>query len=332
MGWLLLIHQLPPKPIYLRAKIGNRLSRVGGLPLKNSVYVLPDRDDCLEDFQWIAEEAIAGGGAAFVWRAEIVSGTSDETLHGRFQSQVGEGYLSLVSEITTALRAFRGSESAIDAANGALLRLKKRFQELTRVDFFDAPAGKEAEAMLHALETRLRRGDKKAWSETAGARVDRSDLVGRTWITRQHPKVDRLASAWLIRRFIDPGARFRFVDAREKRREGEIGFDLVGGEFTHEGDRCTFETLLHRTGLSGRGLAEIAQIVHDIDLKDAKFGRPDALGVQQLIQGLCQAHSEDDERLEAGLALFDNLYASFPSPPSPKARAALASRRTKRLK
>jgi hypothetical protein len=326
MGWLLLIHQLPPKPIYLRAKIGNRLARVGGVALKNSVYVLPDRDDCLEDFQWIAEEAVAGGGSAFVWRADLLSGITDRALQDRFENQITEGYESLKADIASALDDVRkraGKDE--DTSNGLLLRFKKRLQELTRIDFFSTPAGKEAETMLHALESKLRhtnRNDKKK-----SVRVDRSDLVGRTWVTRPNPKVDRLASAWLIRRFIDPGARFRFVDPGEKRREGEIGFDLVGGEFTHEGDRCTFETLLQRTGISEPGLTDIAEIVHDIDLKDGKFGRPDALGVQQLIQGLCQAHPRDEARLAQGLVLFDNLHASFAlRKPEPTRRSKRAKR------
>jgi hypothetical protein len=339
MEWLLLIHQLPPKPIYLRAKIGNRLARVGGVALKNSVYLLPDRDDCLEDFQWIAEEAVSGGGAAFVWRAELVSGTSDEALRARFRSEVGERYEALKKEISTSLGKARGHGERAgaaprdqDAASGVLLSLKKKLHELERIDFFDALARKETETMLHALENRLRAGDERNGKNKAGALVRRPDLVGRTWVTRQNPKVDRLASAWLIRRFIDPGARFRFIEPGTKPGEDEIGFDLVGGEFTHEGDRCTFETLLLRTGVSAPGLDQVGEIVHDIDLKDGKFGRPDAAGVQQLILGLCQAHARDEERLEQGLALFDNLYASFPRTTVPAPARKRPRARTRRPK
>jgi hypothetical protein len=249
-----------------------------------------------------------------------VEGVSDEALVGRFRTQAADGYEALKDEIARALAEVRkrARRPAEEAPAGVLLRLKKRLEEVSGIDFFGSPARKEAEAMLRALETRLQRG-KKAGSPRVPARL--ADLVGRTWVTRRDPRVDRLASAWLIRRFIDPGARFRFVDPlREARRKGELGFDFVGADFTHEGDRCTFETLLARTGIGDPALAEIAEIVHDVDLKDAKYGRPDAPGVQQLVLGLIQGHPADGDRLASGLSLFDHLYASFQARPAPALR------------
>lgn len=140
----------------------------------------------------------------------------------------------------------------------------------------------------------------------------RPDLTGKTWVTRRGVKIDRIASAWLVRRFLDPAARFRFVDpAGNEKRRGELRFDMVGGDFTHEGDRCTFETLRKEARLDDPGLTPIAEIVHDIDLKDGKYGRPEASGVKQLLEGVLHAHAADEERLERGFALFDDLYASF---------------------
>ena len=133
------------------------------------------------------------------------------------------------------------------------------------------------------------------------------------WITREHVKVDRVACPWLIRRFIDARARFRFTDGREPRKPGELTFDMVGGDFTHEGDRCTFETLAARVGIGDPAVREIAEIVHDIDLKDGKFGRPEAAGLQRLLTGLVLAHPDDTGRLKRGLGLFDELYRTFPS-------------------
>lgn len=316
LRWYLLVHQLPPKPLYLRAKIGARLARVGGVALKNSVYVLPERDDCLEDFQWIAEEAVAGGGAAYVCRTEFLDRTTDLALKERFLSQVTEAYEALKGAVAGALDEVRkrARESAQPPA-GVLLRMKKRLDEIAGIDFFDAPARKEAETMVRALEVKLQQG---AGSQAAKSRVRRSELVGRTWVTRRDSKVDRLASAWLIRRFIDPGARFRFIDPGGAVRPGEIGFDLVGGEFTHEGDHCTFETLIERTGLSEPGLSEIAEIVHDLDVKDGKYGRPDAQGIQQLIQGVIRSHPRDEDRVARGLELFDDLHASFREGSAPR--------------
>jgi hypothetical protein len=141
MKWYLLIHQLPPRPIYLRAKIGNRLDRVGGLALKNSVYVLPERDECLEDLQWIAQEAVAGGGSAFLCRAELVEGVSDEALVGRFRKQAGDAYEALKDEIAKALDEVRKRDRKPVAGTpaGVLLRLKKRLEEISGIDFFGSP-------------------------------------------------------------------------------------------------------------------------------------------------------------------------------------------------
>src|SRR5262249_748881 len=141
----------------------------------------------------------------------------------------------------------------------------------------------------------------------------KGDFVGRTWTTRIGPKIDRMASGWLIRRFIDPAARFRFMDpAREARRPDDVTFDMVGGDFTHEGDRCTFETLTAKFGLSAdAALRAIGEIVHDIDLKDDRFGRPDVAGIRLLVEGIVKAHGDDDERMTRGAAVLDDLYASL---------------------
>jgi hypothetical protein len=300
---------------------------VGGVALKNSVYVLPERDDCLEDLHWIAQEAASGGGEAYVLRGELLGGIADAALEERFRRQAAEAYEALKGEIADNLESARRvkGDAATPRAAGVLLRLRKRFADLAGVDFFGSPARKEVETMLQALEARVRAGSKAA---PAGRLVARSRLVGRCWVTRRDPKVDRLASAWLIRRFVDPGARFRFVDvSKEGLRRAEIGFDMSGGEFSHEGDLCTFEVLLARLAVRAPALEEIAEIVHDIDLKDEKFGRPDAAGVQQLIKGLIQAHPDDHERLAAGLELFDHLYAAFAGRPDRRSTPGASPRK-----
>ena len=139
-----------------------------------------------------------------------------------------------------------------------------------------------------------------------------TDLHGRTWVTRTGVHVDRIASAWLIRRFIDPEARFKFVPAKGYAPDtGELRFDMFEAEFTHEGDRCTFEALLSRTGLSDPALSAIGEIVHDIDLKDEKFGREEAAGIRTLVAGICAPDRDDAERIARGSAVFDDLYESF---------------------
>ncbi|MFN2385237.1 MAG: chromate resistance protein ChrB domain-containing protein [Thermoanaerobaculia bacterium] len=306
MRWYVLVHQIPPEPAYLRAKIGQRLSRVGALPIKNSVYVLPLRPDCLEDFQWIAQEAEAGGGEAFLLEARFTAAKEAEAAVARFRAARQAEYRSLGAE----LRALDHRASG-EGTHGALGRLRRRFEEIAQIDFFSAPGRKEAESMMQKLEWKLSRGSGPPKTRGRGPR----DLVGRTWVTRRGVKVDRIASAWLVRRFVDPRARFRFVDPKAAAPKGsELRFDMVDGDFTHEGDRCTFETLVRRAGIQDPAVAKIAEIVHDIDLKDGKYGRPETTGIHRLIEGVIAAHASDPARVKRGAALLDDLYASYQKP------------------
>jgi hypothetical protein len=305
LPWYLLIHQLPPEPLYLRAKIRQRLARVGAVALKNAVYVLPRREECLEDFQWIAEEAIAGGGEAYACEAEFLEGHTERALVDQFRAERDADYETLAESLELWSGSARRAPAPEDLP-ARVARARKRFEEIVRIDFFGAPARRKVEKLLRGLETTGRRR-----RPGPPARPGRGALVGRTWATRRGLHIDRIASAWLIRRFLDPKARFRFIDPKEPPRKGELRFDMVGGDFSHEGDRCTFETLLARTGLADRPLAEIGEIVHDIDLKDEKFGRIEAPGIERLVTGLLLANPEDEARLERGLVLFDELYQSF---------------------
>ena len=140
------------------------------------------------------------------------------------------------------------------------------------------------------------------------------ELRGKTWVTRPGVKIDRMASAWFIRRFVDPKARFRFADPAAPKKDGELRFDMVGGDFTHEEDRCTFETLIGRVGLPDKGVRAIAEIVHDLDLKDGKFARAEAAGVRMMLDGLMARTENDDERIERALVIFDDLHEALGSP------------------
>ncbi|HSC25787.1 MAG TPA: chromate resistance protein ChrB domain-containing protein [Vicinamibacterales bacterium] len=329
-GWYVLIHQLPPRPLYLRAKVRRRLARVGAVAVKNSVYVLPARADCLEDFQWIAQEAVAGGGDACVCRAEFVDGLSAEALIERFRGDVSAKYGRVRTGLNRLLAEARKSRGPSPHAGARLAQLRKQVHEIGRTDFFASTTGREVQALMAAIEQTRRRAE--------GARPERKsapasgELVGRVWVTRVDPHVDRLATAWLIRRFVDPAARFRFVDPAGGRvRPGELSFDMVGATFGHDADRCTFETVVARLGLTDPALGPIGEIVHDIDLKDGRFGRPETHGVQQLIQGLVEAHPDSAARLAAGHTLFDTLHASFGGR-QPPARAKEPRRRTARRK
>jgi hypothetical protein len=305
--WYLLVHQLPPRPLYLRAKVRQRLAKVGAVALKSSVYVLPRREDCLEDFEWIAEEARAGGGESWICEAGFLDRGTDEELVRRFRAERDSEYAALAREV----RSWSRNSADLPARHA---RARKRLDEIAGLDFFQAKGKTAAEAAIEGLRKRLERRDetmKKSGRKPAG------ELVGRTWVTRRGVKVDRISSAWFVRRFLDPKARFRFIDPKkEETRAGEIGFDMVGGEFTHEGDRCTLETLVRRTAVRDAALSPITHIVHDIDLKDGKFSRAETAGIAQVLSGLFSANPDDESRLARGFALFDDLYASFSKTPA----------------
>lgn len=312
-GWYLLIHQLPPRPLYLRARIRQRLERVGAIALKNSVYVLPRSPSCLEDLQWLAQEAVAGGGEAFVCEAAFVVGLADEEVKERFRRGRAADYAELIAAVREVLsRLRRRGEAREEDPASRLKRLKRRLQEIIAIDFFGASERAQAEAAVGALEGRLH----PPTEVPLNRRVQpHADLVGKTWVTRKGVHVDRIASAWLVRRFVDPAAQFRFIDAHQLAPgEGELRFDMVEGDFTHRGDRCTFEDLMAHLALRDEGIRNLAEIVHDIDLKDGKFARPEAAGVEQILSGLCRAHAVDEERLERGFQLFDDLYRAYSKP------------------
>ena len=313
--WLLLIHQLPPKPDYFRVKIWRRLQRLGAVAIKNSVYVLPKNDQTQEDFQWVLREIVEGGGEASLCEARFVEGLSDDQVEALFQAARGTEYDQVAEEARRLaemplpdrqVEETRRTQSEVDLA-----RLKRRLAELVAIDFFGAPGREVAEGLVSGVEARMR--DKrlaKQMMSTAVAR--REDFQGKTWVTRKGIYVDRMASAWFIRRFIDSGARFKFVPAKGYNPlSGELRFDMFEAEFTHEGDRCTLEVLIERTGLNEPALGPIAEIVHDIDLKDSKFGRQETPGIERLIAGIAMAHKDDETRLARGTAVFDDLYEYF---------------------
>ena len=305
--WLILVHRIPPRPLYLRAKMRQRLAGAGAVAVKNAVYLLPHGADALEDLQWIAQEIVAGGGDAHLFTGDFVDGVANEAAVAQFQEARNADYEAIAAGARAALKSARSAAAAPDLAT-AHARLARRLEEIRRIDFFEADST-AAEQALAAIETRLQRDRKK---ETRMVQAN-PELRGKTWVTRPGVKIDRMASAWFIRRFVDPKARFRFADPGTPKREGEIRFDMVGGEFTHEKNRCTFETLVGRIGLPDKGVSAIAEIVHDLDLKDVKFNRPEAPGVRMLLDGLMARCEQDQERIERALAIFDDLHEALGS-------------------
>jgi len=294
----------------------------------------------VEDFQWLRREIVDGGGEASVCRSEFIDGPTDAEVERLFHEARSRDFEGIAADARATLDALpsvagltAGGLAAEQraAAEDAASRLRRRFAAAARIDFFHAPSRAGAAEALEALEARLR---PPAPATNAGA-PGRDRLRGRTWVTRGGVFVDRIASAWLIRRFIDPEARFRFVAPEGYApAPGELRFDMFDAEYTHEGDRCTFETLLARFDLADPALAEIAEVVHDIDLKDAKFDRDDAAGIERVLAGIAATTDDDATRLERGAALFDDLYAlavaELGRAPAPTAADASASSREPR--
>jgi hypothetical protein len=307
-NWYLLLHHLPPEPLYLRAKVHRLLARAGAVPVKNAVYALPTEPGAREALESAAAAARAGGGQAYVCRAFFLTAKADEELVERSRGAREADYSALAGELAR-LEAEWGRPGA-RRSTARLARLRRRLAAIARIDFFHAPGGEGLQKRILRLERQREVAPARRGRSTADRPVP-SELLGRTWVTRKGVAVDRIASAWLVRRYVDPRAKFRFVSGPEPRRENELRFDMPEGDVTHEGDRCTFETLLARTGLTDGALREIAQIVHDVDVKDGKFGRPEAAGVDRLVSGILVSEADDERRLERGFALFDELDSAF---------------------
>jgi len=312
--WLLLIHQLPPKPPYLRAKIGRHLERVGAVAIKNAVYVLPSLDSAREDYAWIRQEILDGGGEAWVCEATFVDGLSSDQIEALFHEARNADYDGLAEAARAVLGKLprRGDvpEELREQLQGDATRLEKRLAEIVAIDFFGASRREAVAGLVRSIEAQLgRRVEAPRRSEKD---LRPADVQARTWVTRKGIYVDRIASAWLVRRFIDPKATFKFVPAKAYVPEpGELIFDMFEAEFTHEGDRCTFEVPNDRFGLQDPALRAVGEIIHDIDLKDEKFGRAERPGVERMINGMAAARKDDEARLARGSALFDDLYESF---------------------
>ena len=319
--WLLLIHQLPAKPAYARVKVWRRLQALGAVLVKNAVYALPSNEETQEDFAWLARGIDELGGEAFVCEAELVEGLGDKELRQMFIAARNEDYARLAEEGRVLAARLEGTTADGDLADIANQtgRLRKQLSEVAAIDFFEADGRDAAEQLIARLETHPQQGS-AAMNPQPGNPVPPA-MDSKIWVTREHVQIDRIASAWLIRRFVDPSARFKFVPGRSYApRTGEVRFDMFEGEYTHEGDRCTFEVLLQHAGLGDPALAAIGEIIHDIDLKDGKYGREETAGIRTVMSGIASAHREDEQRLARGAAVLDDLYEYFKAASPEKAR------------
>jgi hypothetical protein len=308
--WLLLIHQVPNSPAYLRVKMWRRLQKIGAVAVKNAVYVLPRSEQSSEDFHWVAREIIEAGGDASVCEATFIEGMTNEELMELFRAARDSDYVELVAEIKEVSEELRAAQAAGEAwassMAGRVSRVRQKLTEIQAVDFFVASKGRQVDVLVAELEGTIRKAPMRKAAQEQGS------YLGRTWVTRTGVHVDRIASAWLIRRFIDSEARFKFVAAKGYRPEpGELRFDMFDAEFTHEGDLCTFEVLLERLNIADRSLRRIAEIIHDIDLKESKFGRSETAGLALVVNAICTKYKADLDRIERAAVLLDDLHDFF---------------------
>jgi hypothetical protein len=266
-----------------------------------------------EDFRWLVQEILAGGGEAALCEARFIDGLSDQQVRALFDAARDADYDAIAKETAGLVDELPAQPEKLAESQRQLARLRRQLTQVVGIDLFGANGRQAAEAALAALEARLAPPELDGRAEQTMIDEERlRGLHGRTWVTREGVHVDRIASAWLIRRFIDPEASFKFVPSKGYvPQPGELRFDMFQAEFTHEGDRCTFEVLCERARLDDSALQAIGEIVHDIGLKDTKFGREETAGIAGLIGGIVLAHKGDEQRLARGAAVLDDLYRHF---------------------
>src|SRR2546425_5317087 len=300
-GWLLLTFTLPTKRASQRVEIWRKLQRFGTVPLGNSGYLLPSSPSNEERFEWLATAIRKYGGDASVVHVESIDNLSRPQLIGRFAEARAREYQELIRELQ------RFSSTRVEGKGaGRLSRLRNRFQEIVDVDFFDSPLQKRVQELLEQAA----RSHAAKSGAAANSKINPKDYRGRVWVTRPRPRpgVDRCASAWLIRRFIDRKARFAFAP-EDRVSAGAVPYDMFHEEgFGHRGDDCTFETLTKQFHVRDPKVGLIGQIIHDADLFDDLFGRKEGYGVDEILKGWAQQGISDDKLLERGRELIEGLY------------------------
>lgn len=316
--WLLIFYSVPSQPVSSRVKIWRKLAKAGAVQLKGAVYILPATEEHEEFLQWlIGEVKSMGGDGAFVRTAEVKTMTEAD-IRRLFTAQADEEYSRLEKALDVLERKIQSMRKGTKSEDGKHLadqvaKFTKEFEGVAKRDFFGSSTGQAMKKRLHAVEVALRDAGKKAPEEAASIMSRRTqDYQGKIWATRKNPFVDRMASAWLIKRFIDPKASFSFIDERDiaSLDNPMVGFDVRGAAFTHVGELCTFEVLIKSFGIKNKVVKKIAEIVHDLDVKDDKYGKPEAAGVEDILAGIRKTAKNDDDGLERGMAAFEMLYQS----------------------
>ncbi len=299
-SWLILLYSLPTKRSTARVSLWRKLKKFGAIQLKTSAYVLPDEPTHNERLQWLAGQIRDEGGEATLIRAKEIEGLPHEKVVQLFNDERGKGY----EELRKSLRKFieNNKRRRVNSAAADLERLERRFRGIQQIDYFGCPSAHDALMLLKRAQGLL------APKSKAAALLDAKQFVGKTWLTRPRPEIDRVGSAWLVCRFIDPGAKFFFAPSPASQPEA-VPFDMPDVEFTHHGDDCTFETLIKRFGIEDNAAHVIAEMIHDADLEDDKFHHVDCIGIDRVLKGWGKLGLTDEEIMENGFECFDALFA-----------------------
>jgi len=301
-SWLLLLYGLPTRQNSERVSLWRRLKKFGALPLKTSAYVLPDQPSHFERFQWLAKQIKDDGGDATLIKVTEIEGMPNEKIVELFNEARAKDYAELTAGLSDFIR--QKKKHAPEELLSSLEKFQRRYQELHEIDYFDCPKAQDAQMLLKQAESLA---SKKG---AAAPRLERREYAGRMWLTRPHPQIDRVGSAWLIRRFIDADAKFVFASS-PKDYPKAIPYDMFEVEFSHHGDECTFETLIKRFSIEDKAVHAMAEMIHDADLEDDKYQRVECRGLDLLLSGWNKLKLKDDEILARGFESFDALYAAL---------------------
>jgi len=299
--WLLLLYGLPARGNTARVTLWRRLKKYGAIPLKTSAYVLPDQPEHYERFQWLATEIRESGGEATLIRVAQIEGVDDQQIIQKFNEARAEDYKEVSQACQVSLNCRKKRKEADLAVEFG--KQQRRFREIRGVDYFNSPAAYDAQISLQ----RLQRIFSPRARVASPPRIAARDFQGRTWLTRPRPGIDRAGSAWLVRKFIDPAAKFAF-GTEPRRHPRALPFDMADVEFSHHGDDCTFETLVKRFGIADKAVLRMAEMVHDADLEDGKFQRNECIGINAVLSGWARTKMSDAELLAKGMECFEGLY------------------------
>ena len=317
MGWLLFFYSVPSKPVSNRMKVWRKLIKAGAVQLKGSVYILPDTEEHYEFLQWLVSEIAGMKGEGAFARIEKIETMKNTEIIACFDEQRGSDYRDIRKSLDDLERRLGSIQKGTrdqntKAISEQLDKLVREYDGIAAVDFFHSSNGKSLSEKIDNLKSQIKAlSGAETKKESPIQPRDIAKYQGRVWVTRKKPFIDRMASAWLIKEFIDHKAAFGFIDEKaiDGLNKNSSAFDIRGGEFTHSGEMCTFEVLIKAFGLRDKILRKMAEVVHDLDMKDDKY-KAEAKGLEDILSGIRKSAKDDMESLEKGMSIFEMFYVS----------------------